>query len=189
MRPAANKPLADTLTMVCIYLLCGLAFAGKSTLARAIASRTGAVLVSLDAINERRGLHGGLGVPDAVWAEAHQTALRKAEDVVARGAPVVVDDTNCFRFLRDDYRALASGFGVKCLVVYVDAPLSLALSRLRENEATLVRPRVTEAVLLELARRFEAPDADEPHLSFTPGTNEAAWVAANLASDGPSRVG
>ena len=102
---------------VTLYLLCGMSFAGKSTLAAAIAEHAHATIVSLDDINEARGLAGGLGIPDHEWARSHRVALQRAAEELARGHSVVIDDTNCFRFLRDDYRALAGRLGVRAVVL------------------------------------------------------------------------
>ncbi len=55
-----------------LTLVCGLAFAGKSTLAAAIAEHQGAVVVSLDEINARRGLHGGTGIAPEEWVRTHE---------------------------------------------------------------------------------------------------------------------
>jgi RimJ/RimL family protein N-acetyltransferase/predicted kinase len=168
---------------VTLYLLCGLAFSGKSTLAAAIEARTGAVVVSLDDINAKRGLSGGLGIPDQEWATSHHAALAQAEDMLRRGLAVVIDDTNCFRFLRDDYRAMAGRVGATCVVIYLDAPLPLVRARLSDNDRTHARPRVTEEVLLDLVRKFEAPGPDEPTLRFPSGTDPAQWVAATLLQE------
>ena len=46
-----------------LYLLCGLAFSGKTTLTAALSRHLGAAVVSLDAINASRGLQGGMGIP------------------------------------------------------------------------------------------------------------------------------
>ena len=165
-----------------LYVLCGLAFAGKSTLAAAIAARTGAAVVSLDDINAQRGLRGGLGIPDHEWAVSHGAALVQAEEALHGGRSVVIDDTNCFRFLRDDYRALAGRVGGTCVVIHLDTPLSSARSRLSENDRTGARARVTEVVLLDLARKFELPGPDEPTLRFPSGADPASWVAASLAA-------
>ncbi|MGZ6097454.1 MAG: isopentenyl transferase family protein, partial [Myxococcaceae bacterium] len=53
-----------------LLLLCGPAFSGKSTLAGHLARHWSFEVVSLDAINARRGLRGGEGVPDEEWARA-----------------------------------------------------------------------------------------------------------------------
>ena len=144
-----------------LYLLCGLAFSGKSTLAAALAERVQGVVVSLDEINAERGLLGGLGIPDEEWGRTHAEALARVEQGLRAGRPVIVDDTNCFRFLRDNYRAVAERCGVDTKVVYLDCPLSLVQERLRQNEKTLARASVTQSVLLDLVQKLEVPTSDE----------------------------
>jgi predicted kinase len=183
-RPSSAGPSGADL-----YLLCGLAFAGKSTLARAIAAHAGAMVVSLDAINARRGLAGGLGIPPEEWRRSHAMALAETETALASGRPVVVDDTHCFRFLRDDFRSLAGRLGATCVVVLVDAPLALVQRRRRDNDRTRARPPVTEEVLLELARCFETPGPDETVMRVPPDGDMDAWVAANLPAAEPRDLG
>lgn len=150
-----------------LYLLCGKSFSGKSTLAASIADQTGALVVSLDAINAERGLFGGLGMPAEEWSRSHQLALRRAEEALSAGLSVVVDDTNCFRFLRDDYRSLAVGAGAQCLLLYLDASLDTLLARMHANAQVPSRAPVAEDVFLELHRKFQAPTPDE-HPSWFP---------------------
>jgi predicted kinase len=144
-----------------LYLLCGLAFAGKSTLAAQLASRVGATIVSLDDINAERGLHGGIGIPGEEWLKTHHIALARVREFLDQGRPVIVDDTNCFRWLRDSYRKEAAERGVPTTVVRLEVSLEEALKRARKNKVTQERPPVTEAVLLDLAKGFEWPGPDE----------------------------
>ena len=55
--------------MLHVYAMCGVAFSGKSTLARRIAGQLFIPLISLDAINHERGLRGGEGMSIAQWEE------------------------------------------------------------------------------------------------------------------------
>ena len=167
-----------------LYVLCGLAFSGKSTLAAVLARHVEAVVVSLDEINASRGLDGGAGIPAEEWARTHQEALRVVERALAAGRSVVVDDTNCFRFLRDNYRAVAGPHGARTLVLYLERPLALILDRIRENEKIRSRPTVTPAVLQDLARKFEPPDADEESLVVPPDVPIEDWVAWHVARSG-----
>jgi predicted kinase len=160
--------------------MCGLAFSGKTTLATAIAKRAAAAVVSLDDINAARGLQGGVGISDNDWTLTHQQALESAETALANGQSVVVDDTNCFRFLRDNFRAVAKRHGVATVVVYCEVPLSIAMGRMRANEISPTRPPVTEAVLAELARKFEPPESDERTHIFQPDSDVASWVKSNI---------
>ena len=112
------------------------------------------------------------------------TQSRREESI-----PTLVDDTNCYRFLRDDYRLLAARLGAECVLVFVDAPVSLTIERLRRNESTSTRHPVTLAVLMDLAKRFESPQADEPHLTLSPGEDLSSWLDIHLDSDGSRPVG
>jgi predicted kinase len=165
-----------------LYLLCGLAFSGKSTLAAAISRHTGAVVVSLDEINARRGLYGGVGIPDEEWSRTHAEALGLVETALRAGRSVVVDDTNCFRFLRDNYREIADRHGVPSVVLHVNAPLSLAFSRIRANELEPSRASITESVMLDLIEKFEWPAADETVLVFPADADPEDWVARHISS-------
>jgi predicted kinase len=170
-----------------LYLLCGMAFAGKTTLAAALARHLRAEVVSLDEINATRGLHGGLGIPDAEWARSHEEARLRVGKALEAGRPVVVDDTNCFRFLRDGYRRIAALHGAGATVLYLERPLELLLDRIRENERTRERSPVTEPVLLDLAQKFEAPAADENVLAFPLDVAPETWIAEHLNRSTPSR--
>jgi predicted kinase len=161
-----------------LYVLCGMSFSGKSTLAAAIAQQTGAVIVSLDEINAERGLYGGLGIPDEEWLLSHQLALQRVEEALATGRSVVVDDTNCFRFLRDAYRAVAVRLDVKALLLYLDLPMDTLLARASADNPT--RPPVARDVLLELIGKFEAPAPEEQAIMVPPGFVPATWVARNM---------
>jgi predicted kinase len=167
-----------------LYLLCGMAFAGKTTLAVALSRHLRAEVVSLDEINAARGLYGGLGIPDAEWARSHEEALLRVGRALEAGRPVIVDDTNCFRLLRDGYRRIAALHGAGATVIYLDRPLELILDRLKKNERTRQRSPVTEPVLLDLARKFEIPEGDENVLVFPVDAAPEAWVAERFLIPG-----
>ncbi|MEM9555740.1 MAG: ATP-binding protein [Acidobacteriota bacterium] len=163
-----------------VYVLCGLSFAGKSTLAGVIAEHTGAAIVSLDAINAKRGLYGGEGVSAEEWGRTHDLALEQLDRLLGSGQAVVVDDTSCFRFLRDNYRAVARRRAAPCVVLHVDVPLETALARRAANDDSPTRATVTEAILRDLARTFERPEADETTWVLAPRDDPSTWVRRAL---------
>lgn len=165
---------------VTLYLLCGMSFSGKSTLAEAIAQQTGAIVVGLDSINAERGLFGGLGVPDQEWAASHNVALERVADGLASGCSVVVDDTCCFRFLRDGYRSVAQRFGIPSVLLYLDVPVRTLRQRMAANAISPARSGVTEEVFADLFSKFEAPAPDEHAVLVESDAPAAAWVAHNI---------
>ena len=96
-----------------LVLLCGTSFSGKSTVARALAPSLSARIVSLDEINERRGLWGGDGIPVEEWVRTHEVASAEVRQLLAAGTSVVVDDTSSPRSLRDGWRSLAEAAGAR----------------------------------------------------------------------------
>ena len=142
------------------FLLCGTAFSGKSTVARALA-QSGAKVVSLDGILAERGLRGGDGLPPETWEAAHAEAERRIAAHARAGVEVVIDDTLCFRWLRDRYRARVEAEGFTPVLLYVDTPLAEIRRRVAENESTPMRHSLRPAVLEEHLRSFEPPAPEE----------------------------
>jgi predicted kinase len=165
-----------------VVLLCGYSFSGKSTLAAALHERCGAAVVCPDAINARRGLWGGDGVADEEWGKTHEIALGELGDHLAGGAPlVVVDDTCCFRFLRDDYRRVAARHGAAVALVVLDVDAAEVEARMKVAAADPDGRRGLEPSVWEAHRdSFEWPDADESPRRFVAGADLAQRVIAEL---------
>jgi predicted kinase len=64
------------------YLLCGMPFSGKTTLGTSVAQYLNALYISLDEINEARGLFGGEGIPVEEWEKTHHLAIEKLQDLM-----------------------------------------------------------------------------------------------------------
>jgi predicted kinase len=164
-----------------VLLLCGTAFAGKTTFGRALAARHGCPVVSADEITERRGLHLGDGPPVAEAARSHREALAELAQHLAAGAPlVIVDDTNCYRFLRDDYRAVAAQAGADTLLAVFRVPADEVRRRIAVNCARPGRHGILPHVLEAHLTDFEWPAADEAHLDVAPDDEPTAWADRHL---------
>lgn len=154
-----------------LVLMCGTSFSGKSTFARALAAEIHGLVISLDEINERRGLWGGDGIPVEEWQRTHQIATAEVRahllgaeagagsSVGARN--VVVDDTSSLRVLRDGWRELAGEVGVGFELIYLDVDHATIRRRLAENRVDRGRRDVADVVLEEHLAGFERPAAAE----------------------------
>jgi predicted kinase len=170
------------LTRGTVILLCGPALAGKTSLARRLHARLGAVTVSLDEINARRGLHGGAGLSESQWTRTLQIAQAEAVAAMELGAAwLVVDDTNCYRFLRDAWRDLARRHGYDvALVVLEIAPAEI---RARDHRVASgddpTRRGVRPDVLATHLATFEWPDHHEAPVTLRiPGPDVDEWIAS-----------
>ena len=156
-------------TMSTVFLMCGLAFSGKTTVAKRIASEFDCDYISLDEINDERGLWGGHGIPSEEWERTHRTALTRMRDRLDSGGSVVVDDTNNLRWLRDRFRAVADQGDHDAVLVYVTAPIEEIRQRMARTDRTLERRPVSEEVFAEHVNSFEEPTSDESPIVYRSG--------------------
>lgn len=149
-----------------IVLLCGRSFSGKSTLAGELERRLGAVLVSLDDINAERGFQSGAGVPMEAWVRTHEISRARTRSALSAAKTAIVDDTSSPRFLRDGWRKFAQELLVPLVLVYVDTPVELSLSRHAANRADGRRMDVNDELLYEHLASFEVPAHDEDPVRY-----------------------
>jgi predicted kinase/catechol 2,3-dioxygenase-like lactoylglutathione lyase family enzyme len=147
--------------------MCGLPFAGKSTLARALATRLGAVHLELDAINVERGLgRGGAPLSDADWAATYREGRRRLEDHLAAGHSVVYDAVS-FRWAhREQLRRIARRHGAAATVVHVAPPVAEIGRRRRANRARPTRGDVRPKDFALVAQGFQPPRPEEATLVY-----------------------
>src|SRR5215831_13921304 len=105
-----------------LYILCGLPFSGKSTLAQQLALATGSVLVSYDALwwEKKRETGDSWGF-DALCHLAEARLAEALED----GVSAVYDTLNNSKGWRDRLRRLAARHGARSVVVYLNTPLAV----------------------------------------------------------------
>lgn len=161
-----------------LYLLCGLPFAGKSTLGRAMADRLGLAPLEVDAINRERGLGGdGRRLSRAEWTATYREAFRRLDRELAAGRSVVYDATNFRRRMRDRLREIGAAHGAQTAVVLVEPSAAVVRARRERNRVAPERPDVHEEDFAEVADGFQAPSDDEDVLRFDGTVSVSAWIA------------
>lgn len=161
-----------------LIALCGLAFSGKSTVARRIAAELGAELISYDMINATRGFDGGTAIADSEWEKTSLMAVDRAQAALAAGRSVVVDDTFSHRFLRARFAAVAAAAGVPFELLFVDTPLAVIEARIAENARTGRRAHIAADVFAHHRDRFQFPGADESPVRLVAKDDLDRWLAA-----------
>lgn len=160
-----------------LIAMCGLAFSGKSTIARRIAETLDLELISYDAINAERGFDGGKTIADAEWERTSMMAAARARATLATGRGVVIDDTFSHRFLRDRFRAFATACNAPFDLVFVDTPLDVIEARIAENAQTLRRGHISPEVFAHHRDRFQFPTADEAPVRVADAADLERWLA------------
>jgi predicted kinase len=161
-----------------LLLLCGPAFSGKTTLSRVLEAH-GLVRISLDDVLRSRGLEPGAGLPDRAWQDASFAACLLITAAAQRGQDVVLDDTLCFRSLRDRYRELGSGANMSVFLVVLKISAVAVRERVAGNLRSPQRHGIDEALLESHLASFEWPGADEPHIELD-GTSSVETQLSRL---------
>ena len=148
-----------------LIFLCGKMAAGKSTLARALATQEGAVLLSQDDWID--ALYPGAVINVATYLE-YSGRINKmlAPHVVAlleRGVTVVLDFPGNTRNQRAWFRGIIDGAGVDHELHFVDIADDVCRAQLRARSAHLPpgTPWTSDADFDLISSHFKPPAADE----------------------------
>jgi predicted kinase len=159
------------------YLLCGPSLAGKSAACERIARVLGAAIVSADAINAQRGLpFGGEGLPEAVWAETLRLQLLQLRELGSRGRSVVVDDTLCYRWLRDRLRSEARAAGLQPHLLLLAPSREDLIARHAAASTAGGRPVLSRSRFLDHLASFEWPTEDEHPIDVSSPDSLVKWL-------------
>ncbi|MBI4087110.1 AAA family ATPase [Candidatus Kaiserbacteria bacterium] len=156
-----------------LFILCGEAFSGKSTLADHIAKHYGAHIVGRDLIYF--SLADALALEetpeeddDAFWKNMWPIAMQGVRNLLLTGQSVVFDD-NCLLFRqREELREIATACGARSVLIYLNVPADILKKRKDANKLTRERHDVPSAWLADDARLFERPEETEKILPYTP---------------------
>lgn len=160
----------------CVYILCGLPFSGKSTLARELARRFGLEHVEIDRINSERGVgFDGAPISQQEWTATYSESFRQLERCLANGRSAVYDATNFTRQQRDRVRRIAGRFHACAAVIHLDLP-DEARRRWQVNRLSGERYDVRDDDFAQVADNFEPPTDDEETIRYDGQTPLDEWL-------------
>lgn len=162
--------------MSAVIVLAGLPGAGKSTLARALASRLDdARVLDKDAI--RDALFGPCDYTVTESQVSVSAMLDAARYHLGRGRTVIFDGMT---FARRQYLDAVAGLGeevdVGVAVIVCDVPLDVAISRVRDDTGHLAVNRDAD-IVRRVAEEMEEPGGDYLTLDTTAPIDECAALA------------
>ena len=155
-----------------LYILVGVGFAGKSTLAKNVVERLDITLVSQDALFfEKKKELNLIEDDDEMWRMLLNMCQQRIKELMTGGKSVVFDNVNLKRAHRDELRKIAKEANGKAVVIYLDTPEELLNKRQDRNKISRERHDVKQEYLDDAKRQFEIPTAKEDVYVFTPETD------------------
>jgi predicted kinase len=166
-----------TLVMKKLYIMCGLAFSGKSTLAKKIAEEKRALLVSQDQFWFEREEEMNLDLDsDDDWEKILRLSRAEVRRLLAEENSVVYDDISLKYSDRELLRNLANEYGAEAILVYLDTPREIQLERRRKNLETKKRHDIPDHILEWGDGQLEIPQETERPVVFRPDSDVASWL-------------
>ncbi len=167
------------------FILCGLPFAGKTTLTKNLVDRLGFVSVNIDDVKFAHGYEGvdDDDVPDKTWQEIYTDSYTQSKEALHAGKNVLYDSANLTRAIRDDVREhmKESGFPIK--VLWFDIPADIVKERYRRNKETRERFDISEKLFQEALDTYEAPSENENVIIFREDIDLEKWISQLLEVD------
>jgi len=155
-----------------LFILCGEAFSGKSTLAKKISKSYGAKIIGRDEIYfALDNMLAFENTPDeddyALWKGLWPIAVQGIKNQLLLGNSVVVDDNCLYLHQRDELRAVAKDVGVEPVLIYLNFSTKTLKDRKERNKVTKERHDVPSGWLEEDSRIFERPTESESPIICT----------------------
>ena len=167
-----------------LVIICGISFAGKSTLGEAITQRFGYVQVDVD--DMKFHLFG----PDskdeelsrADWVRIYHETDKLMESYLQSGKTVIDASRNFRKQERQLARQIATQLKAEVVTILVDTPVGIARKRLLENREKQSRLDVTDQDFETILQVWEPPTADETPLVFRYSDQIDTWIAKNISA-------
>ena len=151
--------------------MCGVAFSGKSTIARKIAEHTGSRLIAFDKLWVEKEKEQPISKDAEGWRFIRKVAQHKLAKALRDGKSVVYDDNNVRFEHREEVREIAKSLGANSLVIYLNTPMELIRERESINKSTGERHEVEPENFQKVVEQLEVPTSKENVLEFTPETD------------------
>lgn len=161
-----------------LYIMVGVGFAGKSTLAKNIAEHFHITLVSQDGLFFEKEKELNLNEDnDEQWEMLLTMCKQRIKELMISGQSVVFDNVNLKKAHRDELRGLVKEVNGKAVVVYLDTPEEILNKRQDRNKVTRERHDVKQEYLDDAKVQLEIPTIDEDTYVFTPETDLADFIS------------
>jgi predicted kinase len=154
--------------MTRLYIMCGLAFSGKSTLSRKISEHSNCKIVAFDQLWVETEKNRSVPQSAEGWRLIRDLAQDQIFATLKSGTSVVYDDNNPKKEHREELRRVADKAGVESSVIYLDTPLDVIRMREKNNRLSQDRHEVEPENFEKVLQDLEPPTSEENVYVFGP---------------------
>lgn len=167
-----------------LYILCGIPFSGKTTIAKRMAEKLGFVRIDLDEVKFDLFNPQILDtqIDQSGWDKIFEEMYRRIRQSLVDGKTVIHDTGNFTRHERRKVQAIAKELGVETLTIFVNIPPEVAHQRLLDNRITKTRFDVADEDFQSTVKELEPPDENEKHLVFNWTDDVELWLEKYIST-------
>lgn len=164
-----------------LYILTGLPYSGKTTLRNELIKSFGFSIVSVDDINDEKGV----GVPETqeVWDWSYSEAYRRLKESLEQGKTTIFDGASLRFSERQTQRDICKSLGIECVLIYVKTPIEEINARREKNLKTKERGHVRDDHFAKAQEIWDEPTPEENHIIYTQDMNLDEWINGNIKVD------
>jgi predicted kinase len=142
-----------------LYIMCGLAFSGKTTLAKSIAKYFHAENIRFDSIYVEKEKELNLKAMEGgdAWRTVRAVAMDRIREHLSNNEHVVYDDTNPKFEHREEIRVVARECEADAVVIYLNTPNGVLAQRQTNTQLAGDHHDVASHYLKETKKQLEIP--------------------------------
>jgi len=167
-----------------LLIICGISFAGKSTLAEAIAHRFDYAQVDVDDMKVH--LYGPESKDEDLshvdWVRIYHETDKLIESYLQSGKTVIDASRNFRKDERQLAKSIVTQLRAEAVTIFVDTPEGIARKRLLENRKKQARRDVTDQDFEKILQVWEPPAADERPFVFHYSDHIDTWISKNISA-------
>lgn len=153
-----------------LYILCGLPFAGKTTLANSLMRAHQWQIVSIDELSSKLGIGTkGEATGPREWEIINSASYHETELHLSTGRTVIYDGPNFTYTMRQALRNIAQKTKHQAVVIYVATDVQEVTVRWQANRRSKVRKDVRDEDFFRVIENFEEPKEDEQAILYMNG--------------------
>ncbi len=164
------------------FLLVGLPYSGKSTLANELKNKYGFAHINIDEWKFNKGYKdkGDDEIPNKVWDEIFEEADKLFVNYLKEGKNIANEYAWVTRSWRDRARKVAKDAGFETKVIYIKLPLSTIKERWLKNNQSKSRFHWPEHEFENYIKDFEIPTTEENIIIYDQSTSIDSWIENNV---------
>lgn len=169
----AEKPI--------LYIMCGLPFSGKSTLARKISEIKGNKIVEIDEIKTNHGLRDEWQtVKPEEWQKIFAESFEQVKNELSSGKSVVHDSANQTLYSRNQLRDIAKECDRESRVIFIEISQEDARARWQHNKNNPTRMDLPEWAFNAAVSNYEIPTNEPDVLVYEQSDDPEEWIGKTL---------